>query len=105
MALLIPFTFTMDPLSAVLVLASISAAANCSGAFTSILLNVPGETKSAATCFDGHPMARQGTGTIAIGISIGAYFFAALQIGRASCRERVSTFVSSEGGDVQLKKK
>src|SRR3546814_7387914 len=46
MALLIPFTFTMDPLSAVLVLASISAAANCSGAFTSILLNVPGETTS-----------------------------------------------------------
>src|SRR3546814_6874272 len=68
----------MDPLSAVLVLASISAAANCSGAFTSILLNVPGETTSAATCFDGHPMARQGKGTIAIGISIGASFFAAV---------------------------
>jgi putative tricarboxylic transport membrane protein len=78
MALLIPFTFTMDPLTAVLVLASISAAANCSGAFTSILLNVPGETTSAATCFDGHPMARQGKATIAIGISIGASFFAAV---------------------------
>jgi putative tricarboxylic transport membrane protein len=78
MALLIPFTFTMDPLSAVLALASISAAANCSGAFTSILLNVPGETTSAATCFDGHPMARQGRATVAIGLSIGASFFAAV---------------------------
>ena len=35
MALLIPFTFTMEPLSALLMLASISAAANCSGSFTS----------------------------------------------------------------------
>ena len=78
MALLIPFTFTMDPLSAVLALASISAAANCSGAFTSILLNVPGETTAAATCFDGHPMARQGRATVAIGLSIGSSFFAAV---------------------------
>src|SRR3546814_291055 len=50
----------------------------CSSDLTSILLNVPGETTSAATCFDGHPMARQGKGTIAIGISIGASFFAAV---------------------------
>src|SRR3982751_4053390 len=72
MALLIPFTFTMDPLAAVLGLASISVAANCSGSFSSILLNVPGETASTATCFDGHPMARQGRATVAIGLSIGA---------------------------------
>jgi putative tricarboxylic transport membrane protein len=78
MALLIPFTFTMDPLSAVLGLASISVAANCSGSFSSILLNVPGETASTATCFDGHPMARQGLATVAIGLSIGASFVAAV---------------------------
>lgn len=78
MALLIPFTFTMEPLSALLALASISVAANCSGAFSSILLNVPGETSSAATCFDGHPMAKQGKATVAIGLSIGASFFAAV---------------------------
>ncbi|MDB5598490.1 MAG: tricarboxylate transport rane protein TctA [Xanthobacteraceae bacterium] len=78
MALLIPFTFSMQPLSALLALASISVAANCSGAFTSILLNVPGETSSAATCFDGHPMAKQGRATVAIGLSIGASFFAAV---------------------------
>jgi putative tricarboxylic transport membrane protein len=78
MALLIPFTFSMHPLSALLALASISVAANCSGSFTSILLNVPGETSSAATCYDGHPMARQGRATVAIGLSIGASFFAAV---------------------------
>jgi putative tricarboxylic transport membrane protein len=78
MALLIPFTFTMHPLSALLALASISVAANCSGSFTSILLNVPGETSAAATCFDGHPMARDGRATVAIGLSIGASFVAAV---------------------------
>ena len=78
MALLIPFTFTMDPLAAVLGLASISVAANCSGSFSAILLNVPGETASTATCFDGHPMARQGLGAVAIGLSIGASFVAAV---------------------------
>lgn len=78
MALLIPFTFTMDPLAAVLGLASISVAANCSGSFSAILLNVPGETASTATCFDGHPMARQGLATVAIGLSIGASFVAAI---------------------------
>ena len=74
-ALLIPFTFTMHPLPAILALASISAAANCSGAFTSILLNVPGEPTCAATCFDGYPMSQNGRATIAIGLSIGAAFF------------------------------
>jgi putative tricarboxylic transport membrane protein len=78
MALLIPFTFSMDPLSALLALASISVAANCSGSFTSILLNVPGETSSAATAYDGYPMARQGRATVAIGLSIGSSFFAAV---------------------------
>lgn len=78
MALLIPFTFTMEPLAALLMLASISAAANCSGSFTSILLNVPGETTAAATCFDGYPMARQGRARVAIGISIGASLFGAV---------------------------
>ena len=78
MALLIPFTFSMDPLTALLALASISVAANCSGSFSSILLNVPGETSSAATAYDGYPMAKQGRATIAIGLSIGSSFFAAV---------------------------
>ena len=76
--LLIPFTFTMEPLAALLMLASISAAANCSGSFTSILLNVPGETTSAATCFDGYPMSRNGEAKVAIGIAVASSFISAI---------------------------
>src|SRR5258708_22733823 len=78
MALLIPFTFTMDPLSALLALASISVAANCSGSFTSILLNLPGETSAAATCVVGHPLAAQRRATAAHRASCPAPFFASL---------------------------
>ena len=60
MAVLIPFTFSMDPLSALLMLASISVGAAFGGSVTSILLNIPGEASSAATAYDGHPMAQQG---------------------------------------------
>ena len=57
MAILIPFTFSMDPLSALLMLASISVGAAFGGSVTSILLNIPGEASSAATAYDGYPMA------------------------------------------------
>ena len=56
MAILIPFTLTMDPLSALLMLASISVGAAFGGSITSILLNIPGEASSAATAYDGYPM-------------------------------------------------
>jgi putative tricarboxylic transport membrane protein len=52
MAILIPFTFSMDPLSALLMLASISVGAAFGGSVTSILLNIPGEASSAATAYD-----------------------------------------------------
>src|SRR3981189_2736906 len=63
MAILIPFTFSMDPLSALLMLASISVGAAFGGSVTSILLNIPGEASSAPTPYDGYPMAAQGKGT------------------------------------------
>ena len=63
MAVLIPFTFSMDPLSALLMLASISVGAAFGGSVTSILLNIPGEASSAATAYDGYPMAQQGKAT------------------------------------------
>src|SRR3979411_1313676 len=56
MAILIPFTFSMDPLSALLMLASISVGAAFGGSITSILLNIPGEASSAATAYDGYHM-------------------------------------------------
>ena len=68
MAILIPFTFSMDPLSALLMLASISVGAAFGGSITSILLNIPGEASSAATAYDGYPMAQQGKAKVAMGL-------------------------------------
>jgi putative tricarboxylic transport membrane protein len=78
MAILIPFTFSMDPLSALLMLASISVGAAFGGSVTSILLNIPGEASSAATAYDGYPMAQQGRAKVAMGLSAGASMAAAI---------------------------
>ena len=78
MAILIPFTFSMDPLSALLMLASISVGAAFGGSITSILLNIPGEALSAATAYDGYPMAQQGKAKVAMGLSAGASLAAAI---------------------------
>jgi putative tricarboxylic transport membrane protein len=78
MAILIPFTFSMDPLSALLMLASVSVGAAFGGSVTSVLLNIPGEASSAATAYDGYPMAQQGRGKVALGLSAGASMAAAL---------------------------
>src|ERR1700745_59220 len=72
MAILIPFTFSMDPLSSLLMLASISVGAAFGGSVPSILLNIPGEASSAATAYDGYPMAQQGKAKAAMGLSAGA---------------------------------
>src|ERR1700745_2595928 len=71
MAILIPFTLSMDPLSALLMLASISVGAAFGGSVTSILLNIPGEASSAATAYAGHPLAEQGKAKAAMGLSAG----------------------------------
>src|SRR6516165_6103246 len=78
MAILIPFTFSMDPLSALLMLASISVGAAFGGSVTSILLNIPGEASSAATAYDGYPMAQRGKAKVAMGLSAGASMAAAI---------------------------
>ena len=80
MAILIPFTFSMDPLSALLMLASISVGAAFGGSITSILLNIPGEASSAATAYDGYPMAQQGKAKVAMGLSAGASLAAAIVV-------------------------
>jgi len=77
-AILIPFTFSMDPLSALLMLASISVGAAFGGSVTSILLNIPGEASSAATAYDGYPMAQRGKAKVAMGLSAGASMVAAI---------------------------
>ena len=65
-SLLLPITFYIEPTSAVVMLAGVYYGSQYGGSITSILLNLPGETSSAVTCLDGHPMARQGRAGVAL---------------------------------------
>jgi len=74
-ALLLPITYKIQPVSAVIMLAGIYYGAMFGGSTTSILLNIPGENASVVTCIDGYQMARQGRAGPALGISaIGSFF-------------------------------
>jgi len=75
-AMLLPLTFKMDPTGAVIMLAGIYYGSKYGGSTTSILLNVPGESASVVTCFDGYQMAKQGRGGPALGIAAIASFIA-----------------------------
>src|ERR671922_509461 len=75
-AMLLPLTFLMNPASAIIMLAGIYYGAKYGGSTTSILLNVPGESASVATCFDGYQMARKGRAGAALGIAAIASFIA-----------------------------
>ncbi|MEL0329656.1 MAG: tripartite tricarboxylate transporter permease [Deltaproteobacteria bacterium] len=59
-ALLLPFTITMEPIAAIAVLTTIYCAATFAGAITAILINTPGTSASATTCLDGYPLAQRG---------------------------------------------
>jgi putative tricarboxylic transport membrane protein len=75
-AMLLPLTFQMNPTSAIIMLAGIYYGAKYGGSTTSILLNVPGESSSVVTCFDGYAMAKQGRAGPALGIAAIASFIA-----------------------------
>src|SRR5512134_2340853 len=65
-AVLLPITFTLDPVSAFIMFGGIYYGAMYGGSTTSILLNTPGETGAIATAIDGHAMALQGRGAAAL---------------------------------------
>ena len=65
-AVLVPFTFTMEPAAALIALGAIYTGAIYGGAYAAILLNTPGTPSSIATTFDGYPMARKGHGDLAL---------------------------------------
>lgn len=72
-ALLVPFTFNMDPVGGLVLLGSIYMGAIYGGCFSAILINTPGTPSSIGTTFDGYPMARQGRGEEAvIGATVGS---------------------------------
>ena len=68
-ALLLPFTITMEPIAAIAVLTSIYCAATFAGAVTAILINTPGTSASATTCLDGYPLAQRGEAGRALGMA------------------------------------
>jgi putative tricarboxylic transport membrane protein len=73
-AMLLPLTFTLGPVSAMIMLAGIYYGAQYGGSTTAILVNLPGETSAVVTCLDGYQMARQGRAGPALSIAaIGSF--------------------------------
>ena len=75
-ALLLPTTFKVAPVSATIMLAGIYYGAQYGGSTTAILVNMPGEVTSVVTALDGHMMAKNGQAGIALGMAAIASFFA-----------------------------
>jgi putative tricarboxylic transport membrane protein len=73
-AMLLPITFGLPPVGALIMLAGIYYGAQYGGSTTSVLVNIPGEATSVVTCLDGHQMARQGRAGAALSIAaIGSF--------------------------------
>lgn len=73
-ALLLPLTFALEPVSAIIMLAGIYYGSMYGGTITSVLINTPGESASLITCLDGYPLAQQGRAGVALGIAgIGSF--------------------------------
>ena len=75
-AILLPATFHMSPVTAVIMLAGIYYGSMYGGSTTSVLVNIPGEAASVVTCLDGHEMAKGGRAGAALGIAAFGSFIA-----------------------------
>ena len=81
MAILLPITFSMGPIPAIIMLCGIFYGAQYGGSTTSILVNIPGEVGSIVTCMDGYQMAKKGRAGPALGISaMGSFIGGTLSI-------------------------
>ncbi|NBE06063.1 tripartite tricarboxylate transporter permease [Paragemmobacter ruber] len=78
MALLLPLTFGLEPVTAIMMLAGIMYGGQYGGTLTSVLINVPGEASGVMTAMDGHAMARQGRAGAALAIAAIGSFIAGL---------------------------
>src|SRR6195952_5368989 len=76
-SMLLPLTYVIAPVPAILMLAGIFYGSQYGGAIGAILLNLPSHPPHAVTCLDGYPLTRQGRGGAALGITMMASFFAA----------------------------
>lgn len=73
-AILMPLTYNAEPIGSLIMLAGIYYGSQYGGSTTAILVNMPGETSSLVTTFDGHAMAKQGRAGKALGIAaIGSF--------------------------------
>jgi putative tricarboxylic transport membrane protein len=75
-AMLLPLTFSLPPVGALIMLAGIYYGTQYGGSTTAILVNLPGESASVVTCIDGHQMAKQGRAGPALATAALASFFA-----------------------------
>ena len=71
-ALLLPFTFGMNPTMGIVMLCAIylALAANYGGSITAVMINTPGTPSAVVTAFDGYPLAQQGKAGVGLGISL-----------------------------------
>jgi putative tricarboxylic transport membrane protein len=76
-SILLPLTFGIKPVGAILMLAGVMYGAQYGGAICSILLNLPCHPPHAVTCLDGFPMTKQGRGGVALGLTVMASFVGA----------------------------
>lgn len=76
-SMLLPLTYSLHPIPAILMLAGIFYGSQYGGAIGAILLNLPCHPPHAVTCLDGYPLTRQGRGGTALGITMISSFFAA----------------------------
>jgi TctA family transporter len=73
-AMLLPITYALPPVSALIMLAGIYYGAQYGGSTTAILVNLPGESSSVVTCIDGYQMARKGRAGAALAVAaIGSF--------------------------------
>ena len=75
-AMLLPITFQLEPVSSLIMLAGIYYGAQYGGSTTAILINMPGESSSAVTAIDGYQMARNGKACTALAVAALGSFFA-----------------------------
>jgi len=76
MVLLLPLTFSLEPATAIIMLGGVYYGAMFGGSTSAILLNVPGESSSVMTAVEGYPLALQGRGGAALGMSAVSSFIA-----------------------------
>src|SRR6201992_3203540 len=76
-SVLLPLTFGIKPVGAILMLSGVFYGAQYGGAICSILLNLPCHPPHAVTCLDGYPMTKQGRGGTALGITVISSFVGA----------------------------